>query len=221
MRLAHATRPPAIILVTSPGPDEGAPEVTLGLAAALATLGRRTIAIEADLRRPTFAERLGAPGGGGLIALIRGGGRLDHEVIELEPPLDGAAAHVLPAGAARAHPQVLLASLSMKAVLLEARARADIVLVCTPPAGRVGDALTLAPLADAALLVARLDATDADAARRARESLEEVGTRVVGVAAIAGRRGAEVPVGEAAPASARRQVPAELVGPATAPEAVA
>jgi hypothetical protein len=43
------------------------------------------------------------------------------------------------------------------------------------------------------------------------------------VAAIVGRQRAEVTVGEAAPAAARRHPagPRELAGPATAPEAVA
>jgi Mrp family chromosome partitioning ATPase len=222
-RLSHGSRLPRVILVASPGRDEGTAEVALGLAAAFAALGRRSIAIEADLRRPTFCERLGQPPSGGLAALVRDGGSVERELVELEPNAHGAVARVLPAGRSHGQPHTLLASPGMDAVVAEARWRADVLLLAAAPTDAFGDALTLARLADGAVLVARLGATRADAAARALEALDAVDTKILGVVAVAGSGGIDTPVRERAARPARRKAgsPTEDVGAITASEAAA
>jgi len=167
--------PPGLVLLTSPGPREGTAEVALGLARALGTVGRSAIAIEADLREPSFARRLGLGTPGGLAGILRGEDDLDHQLAVLD---DGAAA--LAAGAPCRLPQPLLAGERMAAIVEEACGRADVVLLAGAPVGVVGDALALAGLVDTVVLVARIGETRVDELDCAMRALTDVDAVPIG-----------------------------------------
>ncbi len=172
----RALSAPSAILVTSPGPHEGAADVALGLAHAFGVMGRRTIAIEADLREPSFAARLEIEACDGLAAIVAGRRTLHDELVEIECPerRGGARAWALPAGPAPVSPQAVLADGGVAAIVEEARRRFDMVLITAAPAGLVGDSLALVPFVDSVMLVARLDVTRVDEAVRAVRALEGV-----------------------------------------------
>jgi polysaccharide biosynthesis transport protein len=191
-----------VLLLASPGPLEGTTEVTLGLARALGAMGRRTIAIEADLRAPAFAEKLGLEPGGGLAEALRGTQRLEEELVEIAVSGGGQpVAWALPAGSPVVLPQPLLAGNRMAALVAEARRNADLVLIAGAPAAQFGDSFALVPLADAVLLVARLDLTRLDEALQVVRAVEEQEGRLVGAVATFGRSGRIV-----RPASATRSL---------------
>ena len=166
--------PPSVVLVTSAGSDEGAPEVALGLAWAFGVLGRTAIAIEADLRRPAFAARIGTGPQGGLAAVLAGRATLAEQLVAV-----GERISALPAGTTSEVPQAVLAGDRMASIVDEASGLADIVLL----EGIVADALAITPLVDEALLVARDDVTRPEALRRAARALTDAGRRPVGVVA--------------------------------------
>jgi capsular exopolysaccharide synthesis family protein len=178
------------IMITSPGPSEGKTSVTLGTARALAALDLRVIAIEADLRRPTFAK-YGIARGSGLSTVLAGVSDVDTSLIEVDASsltrVDGTASsrartfHVLPAGPVPPNPQALLARPMMTHVIEDARAMADVVLVDVPPLGTVNDPVTLANLVDGVVLVAHLGRTTRDASRRTLRLLANVDARMLGV----------------------------------------
>jgi capsular polysaccharide biosynthesis protein/MinD-like ATPase involved in chromosome partitioning or flagellar assembly len=170
--------PAGILLVTSAGPGEGTPEVALGLTRAFGVIGRRAIAMEADLRDPTFAERLGAAPTGGLAAVLAGTAGLDGELAAVGPR-----AAAVPAGFTSEVPQALLAGDRMEATVEEACGRADVVVIAGAPAGVVGDSLAVADLVDKVLLVARDDVTRPDELRRALRALTDAGVPPAGVVA--------------------------------------
>jgi Mrp family chromosome partitioning ATPase len=68
----------------------------------------------------------------------------------------------------------------MKEVLEGLRARFDLVLIDTPPAVAVSDALMLSVQCDGVLLVLRAQKTPVAAVQRVVERLEEVGARLLG-----------------------------------------
>jgi succinoglycan biosynthesis transport protein ExoP len=82
------------LLFTSPGADGPTPQVVLGVTAALRTLGRKAVAVEADPRRPRFTDELGhAPAGGlsaadAMTALIQRARRQAPFVLVAGAPLD-------------------------------------------------------------------------------------------------------------------------------------
>jgi capsular exopolysaccharide synthesis family protein len=178
------------IMITSPGPGEGKTSVALGTARALAALDLRVIAIEADLRRPTFAN-YGVGRGAGLSTVLAGVTDIDSALIEVDAatmtPVEESGGgrsrtfHVLPAGPAPPNPQALLARPMMTHVIDDARAMADVVLVDVPPLGTVNDPVTLANLVDGVVLVARIGQTTRDASRRTLRVLENVDARILGV----------------------------------------
>ena len=183
-------RSPQVFLVTSAEPDEGTTAVVLGLAQALGDLGRRALAIEADLRRPGFARALGVDSGWGLGAVLAGARGLDQELVGLPSTSgrDGASVAAVPAGPEVSLPQPLLAGRRMAAVIAEARHTADVVLIAGAPARPFADSLALVPLVDAVLLVARLDMTRRDELQRVVQTFDEVDGRVVGAVATSDER---------------------------------
>lgn len=177
------------IMVTSPGPAEGKTSVTLGTARALAALDLRVIAIEADLRRPTFAQ-YGITGGAGLSTVLAGVADFASSLVEVDAATfttDGSRSGrsrsfaALPAGPVPPNPQALLARPSMTYMLEEARARADVVLMDLPPIGTVNDPVTVANLVDGVVVVARLNQTTRDSARRALRVLRNTDAQMLGV----------------------------------------
>jgi capsular polysaccharide biosynthesis protein len=169
--------PPAVVLLTSPGPHEGTSGVALGLARSLDAIGELAIAIETDLRDPAFAVALGVDEPEGLVGFLRGSAKLDRELVSL----GGACA--LPAGPAQEFPQPLLAGERMATLVEELRNDTDVVVLAGAPVGVVGDALALVGLADLVVLVACLDVTRVDELQRAVSALQAAGSPPVGVVA--------------------------------------
>jgi tyrosine-protein kinase len=182
--------PPALVLLTSPGPEEGTQDVALGLARALGSIGHSVIAIEADLRTPAFAHRLGLGRAPGLVGVLDGEAELERELVPLG---DGAVA--LPAGEVRGLPQALLAGAAMGDLVETACGRANVILIAGAPLGVVGDALALTGLVDTALLVARVGATRVDELEEAVRLLTRAGRPPVGVVATRRAPGAGLLVG--------------------------
>jgi len=88
---------------------------------------------------------------------------------------------ILPAGTPPPNPAELLASSNMKDVLAELREQYDHIVVDTPPALSVTDAVVMSTRADAVVLVIRSGQTTKQALRRSRDLLMQVNARVAGV----------------------------------------
>ncbi len=73
----------SVLLMTSPGAGDGKTTVTLGLARALALLGKSVIAVEADLRHPRFAERLRLEQGPGFSGVAGGAVDLADALVDV------------------------------------------------------------------------------------------------------------------------------------------
>jgi Mrp family chromosome partitioning ATPase len=102
--------------------------------------------------------------------------------VTLENVGDGLSFAVLPAGAVPSHAARLLARPEMGDIVETARSLADVVLIDTPPIGTVNDSVTLARFVDKVIVVARLNRTTKDAARRALRVLRNLDVELTGVA---------------------------------------
>lgn len=190
---------PRAVLVTSPDDNASAPSVTLGLAAALRTISRAAVAIEADLRDPRWADELHLEPSAGLASVLLGEGTFESALFALPdgrvaPPAtrgDGRA-WVVPAGAPVARPEALLAGNTMAALVEDAWSRHDFVLIAAPPMTQEGATLAVSALCDGALLVLRKGWTTEEAARRAQRSLEDVGVSLLGAVFTAAPRRARI-----------------------------
>lgn len=190
LRFLNVDQSVASVVITSPGPREGKSTVTLELGAALALMGQRVVAIEADLRQPAFFNYLEgiSSSARGLSAVLAGLSTFENELIEVDSAhsaghlgrLDSSSFRVLPAGRPPPNPHRLVASEAMREVIKRARQISDIVLIDTPPVGNISDAVSLAIAADHTLLVVRMNRTTRDGVRLALRRLQNVGVQVSG-----------------------------------------
>ncbi|HTE88557.1 MAG TPA: polysaccharide biosynthesis tyrosine autokinase, partial [Terriglobales bacterium] len=167
---------PRTIIVASSVPEEGKSTVALYLAATMAMGNSRVLLVDADMRRGTLHEFVGAARGPGLA-----------EVLNREIPVASAIVTTaldnlafLPAGEARRNPGELVLSAEWGNFLTEARQQFDYVLVDTPPVLAADDAASLAPKVDGVLFVVRGSFTSARMARGALDLLRQRHVRVLG-----------------------------------------
>ncbi|HWH43885.1 MAG TPA: polysaccharide biosynthesis tyrosine autokinase [Thermoleophilaceae bacterium] len=195
LRFFEFQRDMRTVLVTSAVPQEGKTTVTLRLAAALAGAGQGVLAVEGDLRRPTFADTLGIQFPQGLSGVLVGATPFEdvltrvHTSYALAAPVEeGDEAwttapyiEVLPAGVVPPNPGELLSSNALERVLRRARQEADVVLVDSAPLVSVGDAVSLASAVDGVLLVVQLGHSRRDEVRKALKHLGTLRAKVIGV----------------------------------------
>jgi capsular exopolysaccharide synthesis family protein len=149
----HTESAHRVFAVTSPGSGDGKTVTTLNLAGALAqSPDARVLVIDADLHRASVGAYLGLDGHGarGLVDLIRDRNcTLDQTVL----PLDGLNLSVLLAGACQGGAYELLSSARLEALLEEARAQFDYIVIDTAPLIPLPDCRVIGRLVDGFLLV--------------------------------------------------------------------
>ena len=167
--------PIKVVLVTSAVPGEGKSTVAAGLARAVALSGRSCVLVEADLRRPTFAQQFDLGGDQrGLTTALVGGASPESLLREAVPGLRSL--QVLPSGPLPPNSAELLRSAEMGSVLERLSQQADMVILDAPPLLPVADAQVLLdhPQVDACLVVARVYKTTREEARRTRAVIERL-----------------------------------------------
>jgi receptor protein-tyrosine kinase len=168
--------PRQIILVTSAVPEEGKTTTSINLALAFAErLGRKTLLVDGDLRRPALTRYIVPPPLLGLSEVLTGEVSAEHVLVEIK----STRLTVFPAGAPSSNPQALLQSEDLVKVFGELRARFDRIVVDTPPTVPFTDAAIFDAVADGVLLVVRAGKTTGALIDRARASL--AGGRLMGV----------------------------------------
>jgi capsular exopolysaccharide synthesis family protein len=166
-----------VLLVTSCSPREGKTTVAANLAFALAQDGKRTLLVDADLRKPRVHQVVNVDPTIGLSNVIVGRTRPDDAVVGTTYEN----LWVLPAGALPPNPAELLGRAGTKALFDALRLAFDRIVVDTPPVGVVTDAAVLARHADQVLLVVAAGRTKKSAAEHGASVLRSVGSEPVGV----------------------------------------
>ncbi len=165
------------LLVTSPTAGDGKSTVAANLALAFAQAGRRTILVDADLRKPSVHEMFDQSNTFGLTSLIR------SEVIDLGHVLrtvDEPNLRLLTSGPLPPNPAELLGSNRMRTIIEALEGQADLVIFDSPPSIAVTDAAVLASLIDGTIVVVAAGQTRRDHVRQTDETMGRVGGRVIG-----------------------------------------
>ena len=175
--LSSIDNPYTVIEVTSSVPDEGKSTVAVNLAAALNQL-KRTLLIDADLRRPTLANTLGLPAHAkGLADYIAGNAKLNECVYRHKKT--GLA--IMSVGQVPPNPLELLSSQKFEQMLVELRRVYGHIVIDTPPTQAVSDALVVGRLSDATVYVVKADSTPVNVIKRGLQRLQESRTNLLGV----------------------------------------
>jgi capsular exopolysaccharide synthesis family protein len=190
LRYFNVDRQLRTILVASAAPGDGKTTIARHLGAAAARMGSRVLLMEVDLRRPTLAQRLGVPSGPGLSDVLIGSLPLDEAVRSIALDTcsaersDGRSLDVLVSGAVLPpNPGELVESHAMEALLRQAQAVYDLIVIDTPPLTAVSDAFPLLRKVDGVIIVGRVGRNRRDVAERLHETLQSVRAPLLGVIA--------------------------------------
>lgn len=141
------------ILVTSSQPGDGKSFISINLAASFALLGKKTVLVELDLRKPHVAKYLGISTTGGISGILAGKVKLDETIVEI--PGFEHQLYLLPAGYLPPNPAELISTVQMEKLISDLERQFDYIIVDTPPFGLVTDAVLLQKYMDITLAVLR------------------------------------------------------------------
>lgn len=163
------------IAVTSANPSEGKSLTAANIAISYAMLGKRTLLIDADLRKPTQRRLWKLNVSSGLCDFIAGIRKLELAKVK-ELPL-----WIIGSGTIPPNPSELLSSDRMKAFVAEIAKKYDYVIIDTPPINTVTDAQILSAFVDGVLVVAKSGSTTSDELRAAVDAVERAEGNLCGV----------------------------------------
>lgn len=175
-----------VLLITSARVGDGKSTVSSNLAIVLAQAGHRVLLVDTDLRRPALHTIFSLPNKRGLTSmLLEYKGDEDEATLSSllentvqETQVDGL--QVLACGPIPPNPSELLGSNKMRDLLNVLTVRYDFVLLDSPPALSVTDAVVLSAHSHGAILVARAGKTRKESAKQAAERLRDVNARLIG-----------------------------------------
>lgn len=170
-------RPIRVVQITSPVAAEGKTTTLANLGVALARAGKRVVMVDWDLRRPRIETFFGVDNSTGFTDVIVGESSLAAAIRRVpdEPRLV-----VLPSGPPPHNPSELLTTKRASDILVALQEEADVVLVDCPPVLPVADAIIVAGLVDATILVVAANSTTKRQTARALEMMRQVDAPIIG-----------------------------------------
>lgn len=177
LQFTSPDKPVRSIVITSATPGEGKSTVAANLAVSFAQTGKKTLLVDADLRRPTIDKFFGLDSSYGLSNLFVAGSEL-NELDALVSSVDNL--FVLTSGPVPPNPAELLSSQRGKSLFKGFEEQYDIVLIDSPPVAAVSDSLILSTYAGGTLLVIRYGKVAKEVVRKSLTQLENVKANVLG-----------------------------------------
>ena len=177
LQFASIDDAPRVVVVTSCSAAEGKSFVSANLAAVYAAAGLRVLLVDADLRKPVLAKRLGVDQQIGFMSVLLG--RLELEDAVQPGPVPEL--YVLTCGPLPPNPAEVLGSDAMAELTEKLRSEYDMVIIDTPPALPFADARALMRNVDGAVLVVDHGKTRRTDVAEAVLSARATGARVLGI----------------------------------------
>jgi capsular exopolysaccharide synthesis family protein len=174
---SSADRALKTIVVSSANPREGKTTSVIYMGTTMAQSGQRVLLVDTDMRRPRLHVPMEVSRQTGLSNLIVGDKDYDEVIKETKIPN----LWVLPCGPLPPNPAELMMSHRFEVVLTELAKRFDRVILDSPPAQLVTDAVVLSKQVDGVILVVHADKTLRDDIRRASSQIRQVGGPIFGV----------------------------------------
>jgi capsular exopolysaccharide synthesis family protein len=166
-----------VLVVTSPGPQDGKTTAAISLAITMAQGGARVLLVDTDMRKPRIHRSFGLKSDRGLSTVMMGDAKLADVVFHSEVPnLD-----VLPCGPTPPNPAELIHTDRFREILEQCKRDYSRVVLDSPPAGFVTDPAILGNLADGVVLVVRAGHTTREAVSFARRQINDARARILGV----------------------------------------
>jgi capsular exopolysaccharide synthesis family protein len=165
------------LLISSSQPGEGKSTTTANLAIAFAQLRKKTLLVDADLRKPVQHNVFGHPRGPGLSEYLIG------EISDLDSIIHPSKIEnlsIMTAGGLPPNPSELLGSNTMSKLVDRLESDWDMVLFDSPPIVAVTDASMISSELDAIALVVKAGQTERSAVDRALDTIKNVKAPLIG-----------------------------------------
>ncbi len=147
-----------VILVTSSINGEGKSYVASNLAISLSLLGKRTVLVGLDIRKPMLADYFGLPQKGCLTSFLADDTyTVDDLIAHSDTGID-----IIPAGIIPPNPSELLQSERLDTLFAELRTRYEYIIVDSAPVALVSDTFLLNRVCDLTIFVSRARYTTTD-----------------------------------------------------------
>ena len=167
-----------VIGITSATPNEGKSSVSFELAVSFAQAGKKTLLIDADLRKSVMKNKYkrGKIRYGLTNCLV---GRKEMEEAICCTDVNGF--YMIFSGPVPPNPSELLGNRKFEHIVEEARKEFDIIIIDTPPVGSVIDAAVISKKCDGMVVVMESGAISYRFAKKIKEQLEVAEAKVLGV----------------------------------------
>jgi capsular exopolysaccharide synthesis family protein len=175
--LADFDRRLKTILVTSASPAEGKSTTAAHIALAHAEQGKKTLLIDADLRRPSLHRKFGFSPTAGLSSVLLGEVDWRQVLVKTDAVSD---LDILPAGPPSRRAADLIGS-GMQELLEELAQDYDLVIIDAPPLLGFAEPLQMSTCADGVVIVARAGETSRKSIASVVASLRRLNVNVVGL----------------------------------------
>jgi capsular exopolysaccharide synthesis family protein len=175
--LSSADQPVKTMIVTSALPGEGKTVSVANLAVTLAQSGKTVLVVDADLRKPRQHRIFNVKNTFGLTSYLT-------DSIEFRKIVKTTAVPnlcLINSGPVPPNPAELLGSDKMAGFVEMLRDKCDYMLFDMPPMLEISDALILGPRVDGMILVVHGDKTSREALKKAREKLDLLKVKTLGV----------------------------------------
>jgi len=178
LQYAEAGKPACVVQMTSSVEGEGKSTLSFNLALACAHMGKKTLIIDADMRRPQLHRVIkNFKGKQGLSDWLNGDCSLAEVINECKY---NKALHVIPSGTRTDSPLELLSSDALDKVIKTLKEHYDQVIIDSPPVLPVADSVVIGRKVDGVVLVIEAQRTDTKVAQEAIVQLQEAGITPIG-----------------------------------------
>ena len=164
------------LVVTSSAPNEGKTFLTGNIANAVAASGKKTLLIDADMRKPTLHKLFQKQNAYGLSEVLTGACTMAE--VTTETGIENLS--IVTAGRTPPNPIALIDSTRMQVLINEMKEIYDYIVIDTPPVLAVPDAVALSKFVDGIILVARFGVTKSYDLTRSQEALNMAHAPLVG-----------------------------------------
>jgi polysaccharide biosynthesis transport protein len=166
-----------VVVITSTLPRDGKSTVAANVGVAFAQIGVKVLVIDADMRKPRLNKFFN-------ISAVPG---LSNYLAELAPLSDVmretsySNLQVIPSGILPPNPAELLSSSAMEDLINSLRNEYDLILMDTPSANIVSDAMVATKYSDGVVIVVRHQVTTHPEVEKTIKSFEFVNARIMGI----------------------------------------
>ncbi len=160
-----------VLMVTSTLLEEGKTFASLNMAAGYASMGKKTILLSFDLRKPRLHKYLGVEMQEGISNFLSS--RIDATKIIRKSPVENM--DVIYSGQIPPNPSELLSSKRVEELFTYLREHYDFIVVDTPPTGMVADSLLLLKHTNVILYIVRHNTTPVKHLQHTLKNLKEKG----------------------------------------------